>query len=48
MNDPDFKTLSDAWIHLSPWQKKIFLWRVLLESIRARAARYVQSLLRRQ
>lgn len=38
------KAFLDAWIHLSPLQKKIIFWRVLLESIRARAFRFIQSL----
>ena len=44
-NEPDFQNLADAWIHLTPLQKKVILWRVYLESVRTRAARFVRSLL---
>jgi len=44
-DDPDFQTFADAWIHLTPLQKKIILWRVYLESVRTRAARFIRSLL---
>lgn len=47
-NDPDFQTFADAWIHLTPLQKKIILWRVYLESVRTRAARFIRSLLTRK
>lgn len=47
MNDPDFETLSDAWVHLTPWQRKILTWRAILLSIRARAYRFIDSILRR-
>lgn len=44
MNDPDFETLSDAWVHLTPWQKKILTWRAILLSIRTRAFRFIQRI----
>ena len=53
MNDPnqdaDFQTIADAWIHLSPLQKKLIAWRVMIEAIRARAAQFVnQYILRKE
>jgi hypothetical protein len=47
MNDPDFETLYEAWVHLTPWQKKMLVWRAWIESIRNRAFRFVQTILRR-
>jgi hypothetical protein len=47
MNDPkedkDFRAIADAWIHLTPLQKKLIAWRVMIESIRARAAQFIQA-----
>jgi hypothetical protein len=44
-DDPDFQAFAAAWIHLTPLQKKIILWRVYLESVRTRAACFIRSLL---
>jgi len=48
-HDSDFQTIADAWIHLTPLQKKLIAWRVKLEAIRARAAQFIhQYILRKE
>lgn len=44
-NDPDFQAFAAAWIHLTPLQKKIILWRMFISANRERAARFIRSLL---
>jgi hypothetical protein len=46
-DDNDFQFMLDAWVHLTPLQKKIIVWRVFLMSLRARAFRFIDSILRR-
>jgi hypothetical protein len=46
MTDPDLERFKAAWIHLTPLQKKIIVWRVWIELIRSRAFRFVNSLIR--
>lgn len=47
MNDPNFERIAEAWIHLTPWQKRLLVWRVWILSIKNRAYCFVNSILRR-
>jgi hypothetical protein len=44
MNDPNFEKLSEAWIHLTAFQKQMIVWRAWIMSIKNRAYRFIQKL----
>lgn len=41
LNDPAFRA---AWVHLTPFQKRVIVWRAILLSIRERAFRFIQRI----
>jgi hypothetical protein len=43
-DDPDFQAIAANWIYLTPWQKKIIVWRASLIAIRTRAFRFLKKI----
>lgn len=42
--DLELEYLAYYWQFLTPWQRKVFAWRVRLYAFRARARRWLESI----